>query len=105
MNRAYRALFAGMLSIVFTGTAIAHDPYGGSWSGGVSVAVTPHGDLAWSGGLSYGAAVTYPVRHVVAVPVHDYGPVCGHPSHRRHVAHGKRHKHWKRHHHARPYRH
>ena len=100
MNRAYKALFAGMLCIVFTGPAIAHDPYGGSWSDGVSVAVTPHGDLAWSGGLNYGPALAYPVRHVVAVPAHYRVPVCGHPSHRHRVAHGKRHKHWKRHHHA-----
>ena len=99
MNIAYKALFAGMLAMVFTGPAIAHDARHGAWTGGVTVAVTPAGELAWSGGLAYGPLVSYAPRPlVVAPPV--YRPVCGHPSHRRHVAHPRGHKHWKRHRHA-----
>jgi hypothetical protein len=114
MNIAYKALFAGMLSIVFCGTAIAHDRHDGNWSGGVSIAVTPSGHVSWGGGLNYGyaPAAVYPDRHArIIAPAGYYGPVCRHPSHRAPVAHhrGHRHhkhnKHWKKHHRAVRYYH
>ena len=40
-----------------------------STSGGVTVAVTPAGELAWSGGLAYGPVVAYAAQPlVVAAP-------------------------------------
>ena len=59
MNIAYKALLAGVLAIVFTGPAIAHEAREGAWTGGLTVAVTPTGELAWSGGLAYGPVVAY----------------------------------------------
>jgi hypothetical protein len=105
MNIAYKALLAGVLAIVFTGPAIAHDAREGAWAGGLTVAVTPRGQLAWSGGLAYGPVVAYAARPVVVAAPPVYRPVCGHPSHRRHAAHHRGHKHWKRHRHAHPRHH
>ena len=96
MNIAYKTLFAGMLAMVFCGTAVAHDRGHGDWSGGVSVIVGPHGELAWSGGLNYGPVVTHAPRYV-RVPAPYRGPVCGHPSHRHPVVHHHGHKHWRKH--------
>ena len=75
MNLAYRTLFAGMLSLVFCGTAIAHDSRHGDWTGGIAIAVTPGGQVSWSGGLNYGPATYYPARHAV-IPAPHRGPVC-----------------------------
>jgi len=105
MNIAYKALLAGVLAIVFTGPAIAHDAREGAWAGGLTVAVTPRGQLAWSGGLAYGPVVAYAARPVVVAAPPVYRPVCGHPSHRRHAAHHRGHKYWKRHRHAHPRHH
>jgi hypothetical protein len=100
MNTAYKALFAGMLAMVFTGPAIAHDAREGAWTGGVTVAVTPTGELAWGGGLAYRPVVAYAARPVVVAARPAYRPVCGHPSHRHHAAQRGGHKHWKRLRHA-----
>lgn len=96
MNTAYRTLFAGMLAIVFCGTAIAHDRHHGGWSGGVSVAVVPGGDLYWTGRLDYGADIAYPVRRVF-VPRGYRVLMCHHPSHRRPVVVRNGHRHGTRH--------
>lgn len=102
MNTAYRTLFAGMLAIVFSATAVAHDNHGADWSGGLSVAVTPGGHLSVGGALAYGPVVALPAVRVAYVE-HGYRPVCRHPSHRYdrryrgEYRHGKGHG---RHHHA-----
>lgn len=95
MNIAYKTLFAGMLSIVFCGTAVAHGSGHGDWSGGVSVYVAPDGQLSWSGGLNYGPVVTHAPGYV-AVPAPYRGPVCHHRSHRQPVVHHRGYKHWKK---------
>lgn len=105
MKIAHKALFIGMLAIVFTGPALAHDTRDGTWTGGVTVAVTPAGDLAWSGGLAYGPVVAYASRPMVVAAPPVFRPACGHPSHRRHAAHGRGHKHAKRYRHAHPRHH
>ena len=89
MNRAFKTLFAGVLVLVFSSTAVAHDRVDGAWGGGLSVSVLPSGDLALSGAVSYGQAIYPPVSHaVVQVPV--YRVACRHPSHYRHRGHGKK---------------
>lgn len=90
MNTAFKTLFAGMLALVFSATAIAHDHVDGSWTGGVSVSVLPGGQVAWGGGISYGAVVYQPVSQVL-VPAPRHYPACQHPSHDRHKARGKGH--------------
>jgi hypothetical protein len=96
MNRAFKTLFAGMLALVFSATAVAHDRVDGAWTGGLAVSVLPSGDLAWSGGVTYGAPIYQPVSHaVVQVPVHRV--LCQHPSHYRHRGHGKKHGHGRKH--------
>ena len=96
MNIAYRTLFAGMLSIVFCSTAIAHQAGHGDWSGGVSVVVTPSGHLSWSGGLNYGPVAIHAPRYV-GIPAPYQAPVCRHRSHRHPMMHHHGHKHWKKH--------
>jgi hypothetical protein len=98
MNRAYKALFAGMLCIVFTGPAIAHHAPTATWSGGLTVAVTPRGELAWGGGLAYGPVFVRPARQAVVVAAPYPGPACGHPAHRHHPVHHRGRGYWKRHH-------
>ena len=96
MNKAFKTLFAGMLALVFSATAVAHDRTDGVWGGGLSVAVLPSGDLAWSGGVTYSQAVYQPVSHaVVQVPGHRVS--CRHPSHYRHRGHGSKHGHGRKH--------
>ena len=92
MNTAFKTLFAGMLALVFSATAIAHDNVDGSWSGGVTVSVLPGGQVALGGGVSYGPVVYQPVTHAV-VPVPHHYPACRHPSHPRHKARGRGHGH------------
>lgn len=96
MNTAYRTLFAGMLAIVFCGTALAHERHHGEWSGGVTIAVAPGGELSWYGGLAYGPELAYPVRRA-AVPRAYRVPMCHHPSHRHPVAYRHGHRHGKKH--------
>ena len=80
MNIAYQTLFAGMLAVVFSGPAVAHDYHGGNWSGGLTVAVTPGGHLSVGGALGYGPVVALPAPRVAYVD-HGYRPACRHPSH------------------------
>ena len=96
MNLAYRTLFAGMLSLVFCGTAIAHDSHHGDWSGGISIAVAPGGHVSWGGGLNYGPVTHYPARYVVLSAPYR-GQICRHPSHRNPGHHWKGHRHGKKH--------
>ncbi len=96
MNKAFKTLFAGMLALVFSATAVAHDRVQGAWSGGVSISVLPGGDVAWTGGVTYAQPVYQPYPHaVVQVPVHRVA--CQHPSHYRHRGHGKKHGHYRKH--------
>ena len=97
MNSAYRTLFAGMLAIVFTGSALAHQAVDSAWTGGVSLAVLPSGQVSWSGGLAFGSVVAQPAYRAV-VPVPQRVPVCGHPSHRHYPGHRKARGHGKKHH-------
>lgn len=105
MKIAHKALFAGMLAMLFTGPAIAHDTRDGAWTGGVTVAVTPAGELAWSGGLAYGPVVAYAAQPVVVAPQPAYRAVCGHPSHWRHAAQYRGHRKGKHHRHTHPRHH
>lgn len=81
MNTAYQTLFAGMLAIVFSATAVAHEDHRGDWSGGLTVAVTPGGQIALGGAVGYGPVMALPAPRVAYVD-RGYRPVCRHPSHR-----------------------
>ena len=96
MNMAYKTLIAGMLSIVFCGTAIAHQTRHNDWSGGVSVVVTPGGQLSWSGGLTYGPMAVHAPRYIGMSAPYP-APYCRHRSHRHPEWHHPGHKHWKKH--------
>lgn len=105
MNFARKALLIGMFAVVFASPAIAHDVRDGNWSGGVTVAVTPAGNLALSGGLAYGPVVAYAARPMIVAGPPVFRPVFVHPSQRRHAAHGRGHQKAKRYRHEHAGRH
>ena len=98
MKTAYRLLFAGMLAIVFSATAVAHDGHKSDWNGALTVAVTPGGHVSLGGVIGYGPVMSLPAhrvayvgrghRAVVLLPSHRYSPV-----YRGHYRQGKSHGH------------
>ena len=100
MNIAYRTLFAGMLSIVFCSTAVAHDRHhrhDDDSSSDYYVSVSRSGHGSWRVGLDYRGVAAYPRRHAEDYVVYGsrYRPPCHHPSHRRPVVHRRGHKHYR----------
>ena len=107
----------GLLALVLSGSALAHNPGqqvgypSGNWSGSATVWGGSQGYSGWSGNLSVGSAYGYPPAYVpVAVPVpirHRHGASCHHVSrygydnaYRKGYKHGK--KHGRRHGHHYP---
>ena len=102
MNRAYKALLAGMLAIVFSGPALAHQAVqsNSGWSGGATVVLQPDGQVHVGGSIGYAVNAVYaPHQPAYYAPVqhHVAHPVCGHPSHYRSKRHHGR-KHFKKRH-------
>ena len=97
MNTAYKTLLAGMLTIVFSGPALAHQSgqTNSGWSGGATIVLQPDGQVHVGGSIGYAVNAVYaphqPVYYTPA-PHHVAHPVCGHPSHYRPRGHhGPRH--------------
>lgn len=86
MKASYMTLLAGVLALVFCGTAIAHDSgyydaYSGAhWSGNVIVWSGGQGYGGWSGNLSYGTPPGYLPGYIAWAP-HRHVQGCRHPSH------------------------
>ena len=115
MKNPSRYVAAAVLTLVFSGPAIAHDDGrysaypGGAWSGSATIYVNSQGVAGWGGTLGYNAA--YPVvpvyaPRVVAVPPPQlHGPACGHSyPYARSYRKGHRHPHDRGHPYDRGYR-
>lgn len=86
MKASYTTLLAGVLALVFCGTAIAHDsgyhqpPATGQLSGTVVLWSGGQGYTGWSGSLSYGLPPGYQPGYIAWAP-HRHLRACRHPSH------------------------
>ncbi|MGD2128127.1 MAG: hypothetical protein PVJ33_00445 [Lysobacterales bacterium] len=86
MRASYTTLLAGVLALVFCGTAIAHDSgyyqpsAGGQLSGTVVVWSVGQGYSGWSGSLSYGLPPGYRPGYIAWAP-HRHVQGCRHPGH------------------------
>lgn len=102
MNTAYKTLLAGMLAIVFSGPALAHQSGHNisGWSGGAAIVVQPDGQIHVGGSIGYSVNAVYGAHqplYYAPAPHHVAQPVCRHPSHyRSRGKHGYKH-HKKRH--------
>ena len=116
MRRIHKIAWSGMLALMVSGAAFAHDPGGyygyptSGLTGGVTVWGNSMGQSGYAGMLSYGVGYGYAPGYVPWMG-HRHGPQCGHGpgygypqgyhyGHERGYGHGNKHgrKHGRKHH-------
>ena len=86
MKASYSTLLAGILALVFCGTAIAHDsgyysaPATTNGYGSIVIWSNGQGALGWSANLGLGVPLGYAQGYVAWAP-HQHLAGCRHPSH------------------------